>query len=428
MAASTGGLLTQATQATTTPTAPLSPVQAPITGVNAPIRTGGPIQGTGSTGGTATIPPITSSPGNSPGMTSGTGGQGITPAPTVPSLNSLYPTTPTAGTATGSNATATQIGNIGTASATNTLPLAAINNGQINPNDATNAASQVDAITNANSPYIQLAEQQGLLSAASRGLENSSIGAGSSEAAAVAAAAPLATQNASEASSGALQNAQLQTQASEFNASQQAAAQELAAQLGTGVSEQNAQVAAQTSQFNAAAQNTMAQQTEAIEGSINQQYLSGTQAQDLAAIQGQYNELITSNQSAASLYGQYFSSIGSIMANQNISPDRVADSISAQQAMLESGLSVIDQLNGMSVDLDLPTTSGGSGSDFTTVGPTSTSGTSTSGTSNSSTSIPGITISGGGTGYSIPKTLPAGAGNSETGDYPGTDIPEVPIP
>ena len=180
--------------------------------------------GGGSNGGALSMESTAAAPAGSVATPASTNA-GIT-TPGTPSLQSLMTTPQTAGTFAASNGgTATPIGATPTASASLANPMAAITNGQINPQDATNAASQIDAITNANSPYIQQAEQQGLLSAASRGLENSSIGAGASEAAAVSAAAPLAEQNAGEASQGLLQNAQLATQANEFNASQQNANQ-----------------------------------------------------------------------------------------------------------------------------------------------------------------------------------------------------------
>ena len=348
------------------------------------------------------------SPANGP-TTSSSGSGVVTPtAPSVPSLQSLQTPNYAANTYSPTiapvpaSSTAGQVGaltqanaaldnNVTNAKSQNATasdvgPLAALGA----TNDPTNAASQLDSITSSNSPYIQLAEQQGLLSAASRGLENSSIGAGASEAAAVAAAAPLAEQNASEAAQGqlqnsqlntaaaeqnaqlgtqvseansaaantaALQNSQLGTQANEFNASQDAAAKELQAQLETSVGQSNAQLLGQNNQFNAsqiqqagatnaAAENQMQQTVMGENEAINQQYLSGNQAQNLAAIQGQYNQLISTNQSASSLYQTYFSSIGSIMANQNIAPSRVASSVQAQQAMLQSGLAVIDALNG----------------------------------------------------------------------------------
>jgi hypothetical protein len=261
----------------------------------------------------------------------------------------------TAGTfAASAGGTATPIGTTPTAAASLTGTMAAIGNGQFNPQDATNSAAQLDAITKANSPYVQQAEQQGLLSAASRGLENSSIGAGAAEGAAVAAAAPLAEQNAGEASQGLLQNAQLSTQANEFNASQQNANQQLAAQLGTQENQFNASQTQAAAATNTAAQNSMKQQAMQLDEQISQQYLSGSQAQSLAGIQGQYNELIASNSSAASMYTSMMNGISATMANQNIAPGRVADTIQADMNLLESGLGIINSLNGGSTNAIVP--------------------------------------------------------------------------
>jgi len=282
--------------------------------------------------------------------------------------------------------TAAPVGTLTQANSQNT-DAATLTNGKMDPNDSTNSASQLDAITSQNSPYIQLAEQQGLLTAASRGLENSSIGAGSAQAAATAAAAPLAQQNASEAATARNQNAQLGTQASEFNSSQDAAAKELQAQLGTSVSQSNAQAQTANSEFNAqqtqaasaanaAAKNTMAAQTAALTEDMNKQDLSGTQAARLADIQAQSSQLIASNQSAASLYSTYMSAMSATMANKDIAPGRVADSMTAMQSMLQSGLGVIDQMQGMSLDLTLPSTSGSSGG-LTTTAPKTTPGATT---------------------------------------------------
>jgi hypothetical protein len=294
-------------------------------------------------GGAATTPATT---GGSTGTPPAYSTQTPTATTTVPSLQSLETTNPGAGTYAASLGTASTVGTAPTANASLTGQIAGISNNQINPNDATNAASQLDAITNANSPYIQQAEQQGLLSAASRGLENSSIGAGASEAAAVQAAAPLAEQNAAGATSGLLQNSQLATQANEFNASQANANQQLNAQLQTQQAQFNASQQQSAAATNTAAQNAMTQQTMQLNEALNQQYLSGSQAQSLASIQGNYNELIAANSSASSMYQSYLNSMGALMNNQNIAPSRVADSVSAEQSMLESGLGVIDALNG----------------------------------------------------------------------------------
>jgi|SRR5580700_703790 hypothetical protein len=271
---------------------------------------------------------------------------GIT-TPSAPSLQSLMTAPQTAGTfAASAGGTATPIGTTPTATASLAGTMAGITNGQINPQDSTNSASQIDAITNANSPYIQQAEQQGLLSAASRGLENSSIGAGSAEAAAVSAAAPLAEENASEASQGMLQNAQLSTQANEFNASQQNANQQLTAQLGTQEEQFNASQTQSAAATNAAAQNAMTQQVMSLDEQISQQYLSGTQAQSLAGIQGQYNELIASNSSASSMFTSMMNGISAMMSNQNIAAGTVASNVANDMNLLQSGLGIINSLNG----------------------------------------------------------------------------------
>ena len=343
----------------------------------------------------ASITPVDPTQQTTPGASSpGTGAASPVTAPTVPSLQSLQMSTPAvstisgtsagaAPTASASNAGTPQTGLLSQASALNTNA-AQLTNGTYNPNDSTNAASQLDAITSANSPYIQQATQQGLLTAASRGLENSSLGAGAAEAAAVQAAAPLAEQNAGEAATAGLQNAQLGTQANEFNASEANANSQLNAQLQTQTNQLNAQLAGQTNQFNAsqtqaanaanqAAENQATANTMALNEQINQQYLSGTQAQDLASIQGQYNQLIASDQAASNLYTAYFNSIGAVMAQPNIDPSRVSESIQAQQSMLQSGLEVMDALNGGSsgaqaYSTGAPSTIGSLGS-FTTTTP-----------------------------------------------------------
>lgn len=283
--------------------------------------------------------PSTSTPSAS------SGGQGAPPPTTLPPLNTLYPTSPDASTIDASNATASTTGAAPTANAQGATA-ATITNGQINPNDATNAASQLDAITKANSPYIQLAKQQGLLSAASRGLENSSIGAGASEAAAVQAAAPLAQENAGAATQAGLQTSQLETQANEFNASQQNQNQQLNAQLNTQTNQFNASQQQAAAATNAAAINSIKQQTEQIIGQMNQQFLSGTQAQQLAQIQGKWGALMSQNQTAASLMQTMLTGINSALANKDIPQARTQSSIQTNLTLLDSFMSVIDAMNG----------------------------------------------------------------------------------
>jgi len=268
------------------------------------------------------------------------------PIPTQPNLSSYMPAAVTPGTATAGTAAASTTGAAPTASASNVGNLASITGGQINPNDSTNAASQLDAITASNSPYIQAAKQSGMLTAASRGLTNSSISAGAAENAAVQAAAPLAEQNASEATGAAMQNSQLNTQANEFNASEQNANQQLNAQLQTQTNQFNTQNQTQNSQFNTAAQTAAKEQTQSIQATLNQTGLQGLNAETLAAIQGSVTLGVSAQQSVNSLLTSAQSGINAVLANNNISAQTAKYAISAITTNLTNNLAISNIING----------------------------------------------------------------------------------
>lgn len=78
--------------------------------------------------------------------------------------------------------------------------------GSVQPNSL--VANQLQGLLASNSPYIQQAQQAGMNSAASRGLLNSSIASGASQAAAIQSAMPIAAQDASTNAN--LQNLNLQ--------------------------------------------------------------------------------------------------------------------------------------------------------------------------------------------------------------------------
>ena len=264
------------------------------------------------------------------------------------------------------SSTAGQIGALSTGSAS-TFNAAGLGGGQ----DSTNAATQLNDITSSNSPAMQLAAQQGYLSAAGRGLGNSSLASGASEAALVAGATPLAQQNAQEAEAAKAQNTQLQTQASEFNSAQDTAAKEQQAQINSTNSQFNVSTQAAMAQFNAqnittanattaAAQNSMTQLAQQLSTQLKNTYTSGQQAQALANVQGQWSSLISSNSAAASLYGQMLSSIGAIMNNQNIDPTKAASGVTALITQLNSALTVMNEIQGgtLGTTQENPTTGG----------------------------------------------------------------------
>lgn len=183
------------------------------------------------------------------------------------------------------------------------------------------ASSQLAGITAEDSPLMKRARQEGILTAARRGLQNSSIAAGTAQGAMVDRAAPIASQNATqlqeqslanqaainrarEVSSGretdvSVANANLGTQTSQFNAGQANEADRLNAQLGTATNQQNAseanrlaginaELGTRTSQFNAEQQNEIARLNAQLETATSQ-----GNAQEVNAIRTRLAELAT---------------------------------------------------------------------------------------------------------------------------------------
>jgi hypothetical protein len=90
-------------------------------------------------------------------------------------------------------------------SAASTIPVPAVpappgvpDSGTAPTADDASVANQLSGLLASDSPYIQIARQGGLRTAHRRGLLNSSIAAGSGEAAAIAAALPIASQDAAQ--------------------------------------------------------------------------------------------------------------------------------------------------------------------------------------------------------------------------------------
>lgn len=258
---------------------------------------------------------------------------------------------------------------------------------------------QATKIMGQDSPLMQRAKQEGMLTAGRRGLQNTSIAVGTAQGAMADRAIPLAQQNAqqifqqdltnqaatnraSEISAGFEQeaarlNAQLETAVSQGNAAAANAAQQQLADLETRVSQQTAEQEQQRAVIDAQSTNQMRSQVLQSNADLNKQFLAGTQAMDLATIQGQYNQLISTNETAARLYDSYFNSISQSMANKDISPDRIAQYVGVQQSMLEAGLRMMDQMNTLNLDTTLPGVSVTGTGSRSTIAPTAPAPTGT---------------------------------------------------
>lgn len=230
------------------------------------------------------------------------------------------------------------------------------------------------------SPLMERARQESLQQSNRRGLQNSSIAVGAAQGAMVDRMLPMAQQNAAQGFERAQQNtafrqdaskfsadqlnrlrgleAELGTDVSMFNADQLNRAEELSAQMRTAMEQQDTaaynqaatmftQLQFEASAENAAAQNAINSQMMSQITQLNNQFLQGSQAMDLATIQGTYQQLIATNEAASNLYQAYFAGISTVMADRKMSPQQIAQAVETQQEMLEAGLRMIAEINGM---------------------------------------------------------------------------------
>ena len=213
-------------------------------------------------------------------------------------------------------------------------------------------------ITRQSSPLMERARQSGILSAARRGLQNTSLAAGAAQGAITDRMLPIAQQDAATHFAQQQQNQQyvqetnvrnaemLNTMRS-FNAAESNKTSALNAEMATGIADANASRKTAIAQSNMQEANRQSQFIMDMNTELNKQLLAGTQAMDLADIQGRYNQLISSNASAGQMWEGYFDSIATAMGNERLGPDRVAAYVNVQQKMLESGLAMMETLNNL---------------------------------------------------------------------------------
>ena len=252
---------------------------------------------------------------------------------------------------------------------------------EVDPNSLSDA--QLARILGEDSALTQRARQEGVLMAARRGLQNSSIAAGTAFGALTDRATPLALSNAEI-----LHNQRITNQ-NAINTAKQLTAQllstegiaeagitseekKLAAQISSTESmftaEQAnqmeqfntnwvnqaetlaAQMEQQTQQFNISQQNAIDMRIIELNTALNEQYLRGTQAMDLATIQGQFQTLISQNQMAAALFESGMTSIGAAMANHEIPPSQIATYVNIQQNLIQSGLQLLADMNNINFE------------------------------------------------------------------------------
>lgn len=274
---------------------------------------------------------------------------------------------------------------------------AGIDASQTDLTDEQRVDAELTRILGEDSPLLAQARADAARYANTRGLQNTTMAAGMATDAMVRAALPMAQQNAQQGFQREMSNTALEQRASEFSAEQQNQLAGLEAELGQRLNVFNAEqlnraseIMAQmrtaleqqdASAYNAAStqlaslqRDAQAQQseldyrasqeeanainqrnTQVIDSvtRLNQQFLQNMGNADIANIQGTYQQLISTNQAAGSIFNSVLSAMGQLMDNPDMTPQQVATGLSSMQSMLEASLRMLSNINNMDFGADV---------------------------------------------------------------------------
>lgn len=221
------------------------------------------------------------------------------------------------------------------------------------------ASGRMSKITGEDSPLMQRAKQEGILSSASRGLQNSSFSAGSSMGAMVDRASPLAQQDASI-----LQKQQLTNQGDVNRASEITSGRETDVDLANvrekGTADRfNVESQLKANLTDAEAENSMRRLVTGENAATNRQSMINDNAVYLQNLDDKTKTTINDSKVAANMFDSYNASVSQLLANDKISPARMGELITAQRATFQSGLNLIGEISGMTFELDMGTAGAG---------------------------------------------------------------------
>lgn len=188
----------------------------------------------------------------------------------------------------------------------------------------TTTSQQLEGILNKGGALMQQAATTGNQQANSRGLLNSSMGIQAAQSAVLGQAVPIASSDASAIN-----------QTNQFNTQNQQRTNELNVGTENDWSKFNAQNQTAMNQWNAGQQN---------EATLKAMDVNSRE--QLANIEANYKQLMQVNSSAENMYNQVMKNISDIQGNKDIADKGSA--INSQLAWLRSGMSMIQNLNGVS--------------------------------------------------------------------------------
>ena len=242
-------------------------------------------------------------------------------------------------------------------------------------------AKQLNGLLSSDSKYIKQARYQGEKTAASRGLQNSSMAAGASEASAIAAAAPIASQDASQIAAQNLQSSDLNSRENLLNTELDSREKLLNTELNSRANLLDTELASRsdlaakdiTSRYTLQQMSDTAanlRQKLQIEGSLTAQEKSDLAAMDrqMEALSSQERQALLSSEtqlrgqqiaSDSNLSSNYLSAMGSLSSNPDISAADRNAYIAEFQRVTNQGRAYMDTLGATQLSWGGSTTNGG---------------------------------------------------------------------
>ncbi len=223
---------------------------------------------------------------------------------------------------------------------------------------ALTSEQQVDAelarILGQDSPLLAQARATAAQQANARGLQNTSMAVGMSQAEMVKAALPMAQQNAQQGFQREMANTELSQQADQLQAQMRTALEQGDQAAYNNAATQLSELEYRSSQAEADAINQRNAQTIDSVTQLNKQYLTNMGAADLATIEGTYKQLIATNAAAAGIYNSMLTAMAELMSTPKITPAQVASGLASMQRSLEASMRMLSNINDMDFSADEP--------------------------------------------------------------------------
>lgn len=218
--------------------------------------------------------------------------------------------------------------------------------GRVSPQQT--VAGQLNKITSEDSPTMQRAKTEGMLTAGRRGLQNSSIAAGTAMGAMVDRALPIAQQDANTNAVQSQKNQDALNQTELFN-TDNTVKRDTQLDLIKAQADESARLATLDNSLREGTSARLAElESNLREGTeIKLQNIRGDQAIDLMNTEAEYKERLQTSASAAAQAQQYQQTIASILSNDQMTATQITAALNNAKKAAEASFNVIGGIGGL---------------------------------------------------------------------------------